>query len=96
MTTKYQNPSNVPTRGNQTYAALGPITPKQLRWLSWAKRTTGNQPTWEADCRRILGDDWDGELTTLSQAAGSWLIYVLQRGMVAVSQDPEDLRAVPQ
>ena len=54
---KYQNPSNVPTGGRQTYAALAPITPKQLRWLSWAKRTTGNQPTWDGDCRRILKDD---------------------------------------
>lgn len=93
--TEYQNPSNVPTGGNQTYAALAPITPKQLRWLDWAKRTTGNSPTWESDCRRILGANWDGQFGTLSQAAGSWLIYVLQRGLVAVSQDPEDLRAVP-
>lgn len=93
---KYQNPINVPTGGSQTYAALAPISPKQLRWLKWAQHHTGNPPTWESDCRRVLGDDWDGDFNTLSQAAGSWLIYVLQRGLVAVAQDPEDLRAVPQ
>jgi hypothetical protein len=92
---KVQNPKNVPTGGNATYAAMEPITGKQLRMLGFLQRQCGNSPTWQDDCRRILGDDWDGELFTLSQAAGSWLIYVIQRGLSEVA-DPEDLRQVPQ
>ena len=49
----------------------------------------------QSDCRRVLGDDWDGEWDTLSQAAGSWLIYVLQRGLVEVAGPDVDLTAVP-
>ena len=94
--TNFQNPANVPTHGRQTYAALAPITPKQLRMLGWLKRTVGNPPTWESDCRRILGDDWDGEWDTLSQAAGSWLIFVLQHGLTEVAESAGvDLTAAP-
>ena len=93
--TTYQNPVNVPTGGNATYAALAPITSKQLRMLGWLKRTVGDSPTWESDCRRILGADWDGDFTSLSQAAGSWLIFVLQRGLVEVAGSDVDLTVAP-
>lgn len=81
-----KNPRNVPTRGNMTYAALEPIRSKQLRMISYLKRTAGNPPTWDATCGLILGDDWDGVYETLSVAAGSWLIHGLQRGLLAVAE----------
>jgi len=93
--TTFQNPVNVPTGGNATYAALQPITSKQLRMLGWLQRTVGDPPTWESDCRRILGADWDGDFKSLSQAAGSWLIFVLQRGLVEVAGPDVDLTAAP-
>ena len=69
-----------------TYAAMERITFKQLRMISHLKRTAGNPPTWDATCGLILGDDWDGVYETLSVAAGSWLIYGLQRGLLAVAE----------
>lgn len=93
---KYQNPRNVPTSGNQTYAALEPITASQLRMIGWLQRTAGSPDTWESDCRKILGQDWDGDFQSLSKAAGSWLIYVLQAGLVAVTGSGDELRSVPE
>lgn len=93
---KYQNPSNVPTGGRQTYAAIEPITHAQLRMLGWLKRTCGSPDTWEQDCRKVLGQDWDGKFESLSKAAGSWLIYVLQAGLVAVTDRGDELRSVPE
>ena len=83
------NPKNVPTGGNQTYAALTRISSKQLGLIARLKRTAGNPPTWDATCGIILGDDWDGVYETLSQASGSWLIFNLQRGIAAVREQSE-------
>lgn len=73
-----------------TYAALERITAKQLKMLSYLKRTAGNPPTWDTMCGIVLGDDWDGTYESLSVASGSWLIHNLQAGLLAVSQ-PGDL-----
>lgn len=80
------NPKNVPTGGNMTYAAMERIRDKQLRMIGHLQRTAGRPPTWEATCRTILGDDWDGLYETLSVAAASWLIHNLQAGLLAVAQ----------
>ena len=83
------NPKNVPTGGNQTYAAISRISTRQLGLISRLKRTAGNPPTWDETCGLILGDDWDGVYESLSMAAGSWLIYNLQRGIAAVREQAE-------
>jgi len=83
------NPKNVPTGGKQTYAALTRISAKQLGLIAKLKRAAGNPPTWDETCGLILGDDWDGVYETLSQAAGSWLIFNLQRGIAAVREQSE-------
>ena len=83
------NPKNVPTGGNQTYAAISRISTRQLGLISRLKRTAGNPPTWDETCGLSLGDDWDGVYESLSQAAGSWLIYNLQRGIAAVREQAE-------
>jgi len=87
-----QNPKNVPTGGNMTYAALERITPAQLKQLRYLKRMAGNPPTWDDSCELVLGKDWDGTYETLSKAAASWLIHNLQQALVAVSQSPDDLQ----
>jgi hypothetical protein len=88
---KPNNPVNVPTGGNMTYAALERITPKQLKMLRYLKRIAGNPPTWDDSCTLVLGRDFDGVYENLSMAAGSWLIHELQRGLGAVARSREDL-----
>jgi hypothetical protein len=88
---KPNNPVNVPTGGNMTYAALGHITPKQLKMLRYLKRIAGNPPTWDDSCTLVLGRDFDGVYENLSIAAGSWLIHELQRGLGHVAKRREDL-----
>lgn len=83
----WQNPSNVPTGGNATYMALAQVSARQLGYLNVLKRKAGNSPTWDEDCGRILGDGWDGDYSTLSQAAASWLISNLQRAFAAIEED---------
>ena len=84
------NPRNVPTGGDMTYAALERVTDKQMRMLGHLRSLAGDPPTWDATCRIILGDDWDGVYATLSKAAASWLIHNIQTGLLAVSE-PGDL-----
>lgn len=86
------NPANVPTEGNMTFAALAPVSAKQLRMLDYLRRLAGNSPTWVADCHLILGKGWDGEFPHLSKAAASYLITVLQVGLLAVAEPGDDLQ----
>jgi hypothetical protein len=85
MAPKPQNPRNVPTGGNMTYAALERVTPAQLKQLRYLTRTAGNPPTWDDSCALVLGKDWDGTYETLSKAAASWLIHNLQTGLGVVA-----------
>lgn len=86
------NPANVPTGGEMSYAALSRITDKQIRMIDHLRRLCGNPPTWEDDCRLILGKDWDGLYQTLSRAAASWLITNLQAGLLATREPGDDLQ----
>ena len=81
-----QNPKNVPTGGDMTYAALTRISPAQLKFIGSLQRTAGNPPTWDDSCHLVLGKDWDGVYETLSQAAASWLIHNLQTGLSVVAE----------
>lgn len=86
------NPSNVPQWGDQTFNALAPVTAKQLRMIDHLKRLAGNSPTWVADCHLVLGKGWDGDVTHLSKAAATYLITVMQAGLVAVAEPDDDLQ----
>ena len=86
-----QNPKNVPIGGSMTYAALEAARPKQLGMIGYLRRIAGG-PHWEDDCRTILGDDWDGVYTTLSVAAASYLIHVLQTAIKATADADDDLQ----
>jgi hypothetical protein len=87
-----QNPSRVEIPGHLTFARHELATPAQLRAIAKLQALVGHPPTWQADCRTILGPDWDGEYKSLSKAAAAWLIHVLRAGLVATAAPDDDLQ----